>query len=99
MQRARSGRAFWTGVVEEFEGREPRPRHMDYAAEKRVCVGSFRPWLYRLRRERAEDSGSLGFVPVELVGQSVGASGAEMPAPVEMPIDAALPGGVILRWT
>ena len=98
MSGQRRGRGFWTGFVDEFEGRDPRPKHVDYAAEKQVCVGTFRLWLYRLRRERAAELPALSFVPVEFGG---GGAGGDVPVSTAFgpgPIDAALPSGVVLRF-
>jgi hypothetical protein len=98
MSRKQKSRAFWVRVVGEFEGRDPRPTHVTYAAEKRVRVGTFRLWLYRLRREKAEVEPALSLVPVELSRKSVASGFATTTALGAGPIDAALPGGVVLRF-
>ncbi len=95
----RRGREFWTRLVDEFEAREPRLRHVAYAAEKGVRVWTFRSWLYRLRRERRESrGGDPSFLPVELIGDGDEALAAETVAVAGSPIDAALPNGVLLRF-
>ena len=98
MSRKRKSRAFWVRLVGEFEGRDPRPTHVAYAAEKSVRVGTFRLWLYRLRREKTEVEPEVSLVPVELSRTSVASDFAATAALTPAPIDAALPGGVVLRF-
>ena len=45
----RQGRDFWAGVVREFEG--SGQTHNGFCLSRRLDVGTFRRWLYRLRRE------------------------------------------------
>jgi hypothetical protein len=45
----RRGREFWSGVVEAFE--QSGLKHEQFARQQRLNLGSFRGWLYRLRRE------------------------------------------------
>jgi hypothetical protein len=44
----RRGRAEWARVIEEFE--RSGQSHETFCAQYRLNVGSFRSWLYRLRR-------------------------------------------------
>ena len=98
MSGKRKSRAFWVRIVDEFEGREPRPKHVAYAAERRVRVSTFRLWLYRLRRERLEVEPALSLVPVELLRTSAASDFETTVELASAPIDAALPGGVVLRF-
>jgi len=45
----RRGREFWAGVVAEYEG--SGQSHDGFCLSRGLEVGTFRRWLYRLRRE------------------------------------------------
>jgi hypothetical protein len=49
MSKARHGRAYWTGVVTEFE--RSGQSHERFCERRKLNVGTFRAWLYRLRAE------------------------------------------------
>ena len=49
MSKARHGRAYWTGVVTEFE--RSGQAHESFCERRKLNVGTFRAWLYRLRAE------------------------------------------------
>ncbi len=49
MSKARHGRAYWAGVVTEFE--RSGQSHERFCARRKLNVGTFRAWLYRLRAE------------------------------------------------
>jgi len=80
------GRGFWLGQVAAFEGSGLRQR--EFCKRRGLCLGTFQHWLYRLRNEvrGASQSGSL--VRVEPVN----------PVPMEIPLEAGLPSGVVLRF-
>ena len=65
------GRAFWTRVVAEFESSSLRQE--EFAAKRRISLGTFRCWLYRLRQEEHEVGGgglASRFVEVLLITTS-----------------------------
>jgi hypothetical protein len=49
MSKARHGRAYWTGVITEFERSDQS--HERFCERRKLNVGTFRAWLYRLRAE------------------------------------------------
>lgn len=57
----RKGQEFWTKVVGEFERSSLSQR--EFCAARRLGLGTFRYWLYRLRR-RTEASTGPRFVPL-----------------------------------
>ena len=63
MQRRRRSREYWEQLVDEFEhGEENTPA---FARSRHVHLATFRSWLYRIRRERAEPAGpDAAFVEV-----------------------------------
>lgn len=71
MQRRRRSREFWEQLVDEFEqGEESTPT---FARSRQVHVATFRSWLYRIRRERAEPAGpDAAFVEVVPLGEHSG---------------------------
>jgi hypothetical protein len=62
----RRNRQFWERVVVEFE--QSGLTHEEFAREHRLNVGSFRGWLYRLRRERGSAAG-VRLLPVRVETQ------------------------------
>lgn len=61
------GRAYWTGVVAQFE--RSGERQAEFCARRGVGLSSLRHWLYRLRRESREaGKPTERFVPVVVSG-------------------------------
>jgi len=94
----RIGREFWTRVIEEYESRAPEQTHWDFVEEWGLKLTTFRSWLYRLRRERETVGDELALVPIEVTGVDqtdvdVGGSAGEF-----SPVDAAFPGGMVVRF-
>jgi hypothetical protein len=84
----RRSRDEWADVIAEFEaGGES---HEEFCAGRDLNVGSFRGWLYRLRRERAH--GKVARSATRMVPVHVRA-GSE---PSDDVIEIAIPG-VVLR--
>lgn len=54
MGRQYKAREFWQQLVEEFESRKDITQEV-FAQEKGVKVGTFRYWLYQIRREARQD--------------------------------------------
>jgi hypothetical protein len=59
----RRGREFWLGVVSDLEG--SGLTHEEFAARRRINVGSLRSWLYRLR---SKGSRGVRLLPVRVEG-------------------------------
>jgi hypothetical protein len=100
----RIGREFWTRVIAEYESRAPEQTHWDFAEEWELKLTTFRSWLYRLRREQetvASDNDPVGnelaLVPIEVTGidEAVVVAGSDDGF---VPLDAAFPGGMVLRF-
>ena len=66
--RARQGRAHWLRVVARFERRGVS--HDAFCAAEKLNIGTFRTWLYKLRREGAMEVPSF----VEVVPQGKAAA-------------------------
>ena len=49
MAKGRTGRAYWAGVIAEFE--RGGQSHERFCERRKLNVGTFRSWLYRLRAE------------------------------------------------
>src|SRR6266571_7201723 len=64
---ARRGREFWQELIREYDAGGGRESHRDFAVERRVSVGTFRTWLYRLRGERKEGPSLL---PVRVIAST-----------------------------
>jgi hypothetical protein len=62
--RARRSRGEWTAIIEEFE--ESGEPHEAFCAERGLNIGSFRGWLYRLRRATSGPSTSVALLPVQV---------------------------------
>jgi hypothetical protein len=100
----RIGREFWTRVIAEYESRAPEQTHWDFAEEWGLKLTTFRSWLYRLRREQetvASDNYTVGselaLVPIEVTGIDEAAVVAGSDDGFA-PLDAAFPGGMVLRF-
>lgn len=100
----RIGREFWTRVIDEYESRAPEQTHCDFVEEWGLKLTTFRSWLYRLRREQetvASDNYTVGdelsMVPVEITGLDEASVTAD-PTEGFSPVDAAFPGGMVLRF-
>jgi hypothetical protein len=63
MSSSSQGRGYWLGVVREFE--RSGLSHEAFCADRDLVVGTFRQWLYRLRREGLQAPPCF----VEVVGQ------------------------------
>lgn len=61
---ARKGRDEWSAVIEAYE--ESGKTHEAFCAGRRLPIGTFRGWLYRLRRTAREPSTSLALLPVQV---------------------------------
>jgi hypothetical protein len=78
----RHPKSWWRQVVDEFEaGSQSR---QDFCERKKLNVGTFEGWLYRVRKERR----GMTLVPVVV----------EQPPRMAMPIELDLPGGRTLRF-
>lgn len=84
---ARKSRSQWAGIIKSFE--RMGGSHEQFCSARGLNLGTFRAWLYRLRRT-SEAPASVALVPVEVV--SPGAMGA--PAPSDILVAVA---GVELR--
>jgi hypothetical protein len=84
----RQGRAAWEETVEEFE--RSGDSHEEFCARRDLTIGTFRSWLYRLRREGASGKvahGATRMVPVHV--RAVAAS------PDDGVIEIAISGAVL----
>jgi hypothetical protein len=87
----RRPRVEWATIIGEFE--QSGEAHAEFCARRRLNLGSFRSWLYRLRRSSA--SGKVGhgaargvqLLPVRIVG----------PDPAARPHVEILVAGLVLR--
>jgi len=61
---ARKSRVEWRAIVRAFE--RSGQTHEAFCADRGVNVGSFRGWLYRIRREPSAD---VRLVPVDVPGR------------------------------
>ena len=61
----RRSRAEWQSIIDEFEAASES--HEQFCARRKLNVGSFRGWLYRLREERSRSTvarSATAMVPV-----------------------------------
>lgn len=82
------GRDYWHKLVRAYErsGQAQRPLCKQHG----VSLGTFQHWLYPLRREDQAAVDSTALLQVEL----------PQAATASQPLEAGLPGGVVLRfWT
>lgn len=82
----RHDRAFWEKIIDDFEA--SGEEHASFARRQGVSVGTFRHWLYRLRRER---HGQSPRAAVRLLPVTVAAS--SLSEPVEVGV-----GGLVIRF-
>jgi hypothetical protein len=61
---ARKSRSEWSTIIKAFE-RSGMP-HEAFCSTRGLNVGTFRAWLYRLRREVSLPSPSVALLPVEV---------------------------------
>ena len=54
MAKGRTGRAYWAGVIAEFE--RSGQSHDRFCEKRKLNVGTFRSWLYRLRAEASVEA-------------------------------------------
>ena len=54
MAKGRTGRAYWAGVIAEFE--RSGQSHDRFCERRKLNVGTFRSWLYRLRAEASVET-------------------------------------------
>ena len=94
----RIGREFWTRVVEEYESQASEQMHWEFCEEWGLKLTTFRSWLYRLRRERLAFEGEVGLVPIEVTGVELPDVRAAGSAGEFSAVDAAFPGGMVLRF-
>jgi hypothetical protein len=91
---ARKRQQEWRGIIRAFE--QSGQTHQAFCAGRRLNLGSFRGWLYRIRRETTAD---VRLVPVEVSGWSApvdvaSAARANAAAPIVLVV-----GDVELRIT
>ncbi len=93
----RIGREFWTRAIAEYESRAPEQTHWDFVEEWGLKLTTFRSWLYRIRRVREAVGHELSLVPIEVTGID---EAAVVPGSGDgfAPLDAAFPGGMVLRF-
>lgn len=60
----RRGRAYWSGLVAEFESAPCL--HADFCRRHELNIGTFRSWLYKLRDEPEDLNSSPGFIELVL---------------------------------
>ena len=97
----RHGPAFWTQVVEEFErGSESQEQ---FTARRGMNIGTFRTWLYRLRKERGASTPPSP--PVKKRRRSRAKAVRVLPVTVgsvsQLPdeaVEIALPSGTVVRF-
>ena len=92
------GREFWTPLIQEFESREQEQTHWEFCEGRGLEIRTFRYWLYRLRGEwRAADE-ELALVPVEVTDLDQATMPVAGSATEFSPVDAAFPGGMVVRF-
>src|SRR4051794_6763559 len=92
----RHGPDEWRKLIAEYE--ESGLSHKDFIAKHDLSLGCFQFWLYKIRKmkrsvlgsESESDSGTK-FLPVEVVASPAPKARAGV-------LEAALPGGVVLRF-
>ena len=93
-----NGREFWTQMIQEYESREQEQTHWGFCEEHGLELGTFRSWLYRLRGEWRAAGEELALVPVEITDIDHGAVAVADSAGEASPVDAAFPGGMVVRF-
>ena len=87
----RRTREVWSNLVRQYE--QSGATQEEFAAHRGIPVGTLRSWIYRLKRERAEEAAIL---PVRVV-----ASTAPLAWRLDVdaaPIEVLLPDGVRVRF-
>jgi len=92
------GREFWTRVIQEHESRGQEQTHWDFCEEWGLNLPTFRSWLYRLRGEWEAAGEDLALVPVEVTGSDSADVGIANSTVEFSPVDAAFPGGMVVRF-
>jgi transposase-like protein len=87
----RQAREIWVNLVRQLE--RSGQSQEEFARERGIPVGTLRGWIYRLRRERAEQAPLL---PVRVVAST--APTARRPDDEGAVIEAALSDGLLLRF-
>ena len=63
---ARRTREIWQNLVRQYE--RSGKRQEEFAAEREIPVGTLRSWIYRLKRESAEEATSI--LPVRVISSA-----------------------------
>lgn len=96
-RRSRYDRSFWEALLKDFES--SGQTQSAFAGQRGVERNAFCYWVQKLRRERAsgvrgsEGAKDVRLVPVNLVQHGPGTS-----SPSAAPLEAVLPGGLMLRF-
>jgi hypothetical protein len=83
------GRDEWTKVVGEFE--KSGLKQKEFAEKTGISLGALQFWLYKLRRETK----SPRFLPIHVVASAAPLARGD----AVMVMEAALPSGLLLRFT
>lgn len=63
---ARRTREIWQNLIRQFE--RSGKRQDEFAAERGIPVGTLRSWIYRLKRESAEEAAAI--LPVRVISSA-----------------------------
>lgn len=64
--RTRKNREYWAGVVRSFE--RSGDTHAAFCRARDLNLGTFRSWLYEVRRAQQRADTAIQVVPVDIVG-------------------------------
>jgi len=67
---ARRTREIWRNLVGQWE--RSGKNQEEFAAERQIPVGTLRSWIYRFKREKAEETGSI--LPVRVIASTAPAA-------------------------
>jgi hypothetical protein len=81
---ARRTREVWQNLVKQFE-KSGKTRE-EFAAERQIPVGRLQSWIYKLKREGAEDEAAI--LPVRVVASA--APAARRPDNASAPVEVLL---------
>jgi len=88
----RRAREIWVNIIRQFE--RSGLKQEEFAAERKIPVGTLRGWIYRLRREQEEQATPL--LPVRVIAST--APSARWSGDEAAVIEAVLGDGVRLRF-
>ena len=60
---AKRTREIWRNIITQFE--QSGKKQEEFAAERRIPVGTLRSWIYRLKREKEEEATAI--LPVRVI--------------------------------